>query len=75
LATPVILGAGILKIPDLFNPEISHIIGPVIAGSIIAALGTYLSVKILVKWFKHHTLYPFAFYCLFIGAISVVKFL
>jgi len=75
LATPVILGAGILKIPDLFNPEISHILGPVIVGSIVAALGTYISVKILVKWFKHHTLYPFAFYCLFIGAISVIKFL
>ena len=42
LATPVILGAGILKIPDLFNPEISHILGPVIVGSVIAALGTYI---------------------------------
>jgi undecaprenyl-diphosphatase len=75
LATPVILGAGLLKIPDLFNPEISHIIGPVIVGSIIAAFGTYISVKILVKWFKHHTLYPFAIYCLFVGIISAVKFL
>ena len=75
LATPVILGAGLLKIPDLFNPEISHILGPVIVGSIIAALGTYISVKVLVKWFKHHTLYPFAIYCLIIGIISMVKFL
>lgn len=75
LATPVILGAGLLKIPDLFNPEISHILGPVLVGSIIAALGTYISVKILVKWFKNHTLYPFAIYCLIIGIISMVKFL
>ncbi|CAB5063801.1 unannotated protein [freshwater metagenome] len=75
LATPVILGAGVLKIPDLFNPEISHIIGPVIVGSIVAVFGTYISVKILVKWFKHHTLYPFAIYCLFVGLISAVKFL
>ena len=75
LATPVILGAGLLKIPDLFNPEISHIIGPVIVGSIIAAFATYISVKVLVKWFKHHTLYPFAIYCLFVGLISAVKFL
>ncbi len=75
LATPVILGAGLLKIPDLFNPEISHILGPVIVGSIIAALGTYISVKILVNWFKNHTLYPFAIYCLIIGMISMVKFL
>ena len=75
LATPVILGAGLLKIPDLFNPEISHILGPVLVGSIIAALGTYISVKILVNWFKSHTLYPFAIYCLLIGIISMVKFL
>jgi undecaprenyl-diphosphatase len=75
LATPVILAAGLLKIPDLFNPEIKHIIGPVIVGSIVAAFGTFISVKILVKWFKHHTLYPFAFYCLVVGLISVVKFL
>ena len=75
LATPVILGAGLLKIPDLFNPEISHILGPVLVGSIIAALGTYISVKILVNWFKNHTLYPFAIYCLIIGMISMVKFL
>ncbi len=74
LATPVILGAGLLKIPDLFNPEINHIIGPVVIGSIVAAFGTFLSVKILVKWFKHHTLYPFAIYCLIVGLVSVVKF-
>jgi len=75
LATPVILGAGILKIPDLFNPEINHILGPVVIGSVVAAFGTYLSVKILVKWFQHHTLYPFAIYCLLVGIVSVVKFL
>jgi len=75
LATPVILGAGILKIPDLFNPEINHILGPVVLGSVVAAFGTYLSVKILVKWFQHHTLYPFAIYCLLVGIVSVVKFL
>jgi len=28
----------------------------------------------LVKWFKHHTLYPFAIYCLIVGLVSVVKF-
>ena len=64
-----------LLLYHLFNPEISHILGPVIVGSIIAALGTYISVKILVKWFKNHTLYPFAIYCLIIGIISMVKFL
>ena len=74
IATPVIFGAGILKLPKLFNPEISHILGPVIVGSAVSAICTYLSIAFLVKWFKTHTLYPFAAYCLIVGAISFWRF-
>jgi len=74
IATPVIFGAGLLKLPKLFNPEISHILGPVIVGSVVSAICTYLSIAFLVKWFKTHTLYPFAVYCLIVGAISFWRF-
>lgn len=74
IATPVIFGAGILKLPKLFNPEISHILGPVIVGSVVSAICTYLSIAFLVKWFRTHTLYPFAVYCLIVGAISFWRF-
>ena len=74
IATPVIFGAGLLKLPKLFNPEISHILGPVIVGSLVSAICTYLSIAFLVKWFKTHTLYPFAVYCLIVGAISFWRF-
>jgi len=74
IAAPVIFGAGILKLPKLFDPEIQQILGPVIVGSIISALCTYVSIAFLVRWFKTHTLYPFAFYCLIIGALSFWKF-
>ena len=74
IAAPVIFGAGILKLPKLFDPEIQHILGPVIVGSIISALCTYVSIAFLVRWFRTHTLYPFAFYCLIVGAISFWKF-
>ena len=74
IATPVIFGAGLLKLPKLFNPEISHILGPVIVGSLVSAICTYLSIAFLVKWFKTHTLYPFAAYCLIVGAISFWRF-
>ena len=74
IATPVIFGAGILKLPKLFNPEISHILGPVIVGSVVSAICTYLSIAFLVKWFKTHTLFPFAVYCLIVGAISFWRF-
>lgn len=74
IATPVIFGAGILKLPKLFNPEISHILGPVIVGCVVSAICTYLSIAFLVKWFRTHTLYPFAVYCLIVGAISFWRF-
>lgn len=74
IATPVIVGAGVLKLPKLFNPEISHILGPVIAGSIVSAICTYFSIAFLVRWFKTHTLYPFAIYCLIVGALSFWRF-
>lgn len=74
IATPVIFGAGLLKLPKLFDPEISHIIGPVIVGAIVSAICTYLSIAFLVKWFKTHTLYPFAIYCLIVGSLSIWRF-
>ena len=74
IATPVIFGAGLLKLPKLFDPEISHIIGPVIVGAIVSAICTYISIAFLVKWFRTHTLYPFAIYCLIVGALSIWRF-
>ena len=74
IATPVIFGAGLLKLPKLFDPEISHIIGPVLVGAIVSAICTYISIAFLVKWFKTHTLYPFAIYCLIVGALSFWRF-
>lgn len=74
IATPVIFGAGVLKLPKLFDPEISHILGPVIVGSLVSAICTYLSIAFLVRWFKTHTLYPFAIYCLVVGALSFWRF-
>ena len=74
IATPVIVGAGVLKLPKLFNPEISHILGPVIIGSLISAICTYLSIAFLVRWFKTHTLFPFALYCVVVGALSLWRF-
>jgi undecaprenyl-diphosphatase len=74
IATPVIVGASILKLPKLFDPEISHILGPVLVGSVVSAVCTYLSIAFLVRWFKTHTLYPFAIYSLIIGALSFWRF-
>ena len=74
LSLPVILGASIVKLPDLFTTDTNQIIGQIIVGSIVSFICTYISVTFLVKWFKTRTLYPFAIYCLVFGIISFVRF-
>ena len=74
LATPVILAAGVLKIPELFAPAAAHIHGQIVLGVIVTGISAYLSVRFLVRWFQTRTLTPFAIYCLVVGAASVVRF-
>jgi undecaprenyl-diphosphatase len=67
LATPVILAAGVLKVPDLFGPLGSGIDGQVFAGSLVSGVCAYLSVRFLTRWFENRTLTPFAVYCVVAG--------
>jgi undecaprenyl-diphosphatase len=72
LATPVILAAGALKIPDLLGPLGSGIGGQVLFASVLSGVGAYLSVRFLVRYFQTRTLTPFAIYCLVAGLGSVI---
>jgi undecaprenyl-diphosphatase len=75
LATPVILAAGMLKVPSLAGPAGAHIHGQVVLGVIVCGIAAYLSVRLLVRWFQTRTLTPFAIYCLAFGALSILRFL
>jgi undecaprenyl-diphosphatase len=72
LATPVILAAGVLKIPDLMGPLGNGIRGQILLGSALSGLGAYVSVRFLMKYFQTRTLYPFAIYCFAFGLLSVI---
>jgi undecaprenyl-diphosphatase len=73
LSAPVILAAGALKIPDLLGPLGNGIRGQVLAGSVLAFIGAYLSVRFLVRYFsKSRTLTPFAIYCVVAGLGSLI---
>jgi len=72
LATPVILAAGVLKVPDLTGPLGKGIQGQVLVGSVLSGVGAYLSVRFLVKYFRTRTLTPFAIYCIVVGLGSIV---
>lgn len=74
LATPVILAAGVLKVPTLFGEAGEHIHGQVLVGFFLTGIAAYLSVRFLVRYFETHTLTPFAVYCLAFGAVSFVRF-
>ncbi|MFI5953858.1 undecaprenyl-diphosphate phosphatase [Cryptosporangium sp. NPDC051539] len=71
LATPVILAAGVLKIPDLFGPLGAGIHGQVLAGSLAAFVCAYLAVRFLTRYFETRTLVPFGLYCVAAGLIGL----
>ncbi|MEU7785836.1 undecaprenyl-diphosphate phosphatase [Amycolatopsis sp. NPDC049159] len=74
LATPVILAAGVLKMPTLFAPENHASLGPALVGSVIAGIASYISVRFLTGYFETRTLTPFAIYCVLAGIGSLIFF-
>lgn len=74
LSLPVILGASVIKLPQLFTTDANQLLGQILAGSVVSFICTYISVTFLVRWFKTRTLYPFAIYCLIAGVASFVRF-
>ena len=75
LATPIILAAGLYKLPDLFSHSAAGVRPQILIGSIAAFVAAYVSVAFLVKYFRTKNLYPFAIYSLVVGAILFVHFL
>jgi undecaprenyl-diphosphatase len=74
LATPIILAAGVYKLPDLLGSNGDHVRGQVLVGSLFAAVAAFLSVRFLVRYFTSHNLNPFGIYCILVGLISIVRF-
>jgi undecaprenyl-diphosphatase len=74
LATPVILAAGVYKVPDLAGPLGDGIRAQALAGAVCAGLAAFVSVRFLVRFFETRTLLPFAVYSLVVGILSVIRF-
>ena len=69
LATPIILAAAVLKVPDLFANGGAGL-GQAVVGAGGAGVTAFLSVRFLVKYFETDTLKPFAVYCLGAGFLA-----
>jgi undecaprenyl-diphosphatase len=74
LATPVILAAGVLKLPTLAGSAGDHIHGQVLLGAVLAGVAAYVSVKWLTRYFETRRLTPFAIYCVVAGVLSIIRF-
>jgi undecaprenyl-diphosphatase len=75
LATPIILGAGVLEVPKVIKSHEPGMLGYGIVGGLLAGLFAYLATAFLMRYFKTHevqALRPFAFYCMAVGAIVAV---
>jgi undecaprenyl-diphosphatase len=75
LATPIILAAGLYKLPDLLGSSTAGIHGQVVVGSLVAAVAAYASVRFLVGYFTTRTLTPFGVYCLVAGVVCIIRFI
>jgi undecaprenyl-diphosphatase len=72
LATPIILAAGLFKLPDLLGHLGDGVRGQALVACIVAAVTAVFTVTFLVKYFKTRTLIPFAVYCLAFGLFMVL---
>jgi undecaprenyl-diphosphatase len=73
LATPIILAAGIYKIPsDLLSHLGNGVRGQALVAGAVAAVTAVFTVAFLVRYFKTRTLLPFAVYCLLFGLAMII---
>ncbi len=74
LATPVILAAAALKLPELLGSEGNGVRGPALVAGVCAAVTTFFAVKFLLRYFQTSRLTPFGIYCIALGTICTLVF-
>lgn len=71
LSTPIIAGAGILKLRHL---TITAITTPFLVGIITSALVGFLVIGVLLRWLRRKSFLPFVWYRVFLAAIVITVF-
>jgi undecaprenyl-diphosphatase len=69
LATPVILGAGLVEVPQLFSEGVP--VGEYLAGTVLAGIAAYASARFLLRYFRSGRLDPYGYYCIAAGLVSL----
>lgn len=69
LATPVILGAGIVEVPQLFAGGVP--VGEYLAGAVLSGIAAFASARFLLRYFRSGRLDPYGWYCIVAGLVSL----
>ncbi|MCP5094443.1 MAG: undecaprenyl-diphosphatase UppP [Chloroflexi bacterium] len=73
LGVPVILGAGLLSVLDIFTADTALFSpGIYIAAFIAAGISGYICIAFLISWVRHHSLYIFAAYTAVFGTVYLL---
>lgn len=75
LATPVILGAGVLEVPKMIHSHNTTMIHFGIIGGLLAGFVAFLSTWFLMRYFNTHEIRafrPFAYYCIAVGGLVAI---
>jgi undecaprenyl-diphosphatase len=69
LATPTILGAGVVELPQLFSSNVP--IAEYVAAAVLSGIAAYASARFLLRYFRSGRLDPYGIYCIAAGLISL----
>ena len=69
LATPTILGAGIVEVPQLFSSGVP--IAEYLAAAVLSGIAAYASARFLLRYFRSGRLDPYGVYCVAAGLVSL----
>ena len=73
LATPIIVGAGLLKVLDLMQAgELRSHAATLVAGFLVSAVVGFGCVHFLLRYLKSRRLYSFAAYCVMFGGFCLI---
>jgi undecaprenyl-diphosphatase len=69
LATPVILGAGLVEVPELFKSGIP--LAEYCAAAVLSGIAAYASARFLLRYFRSGRLDPYGVYCVAAGLVGL----
>jgi undecaprenyl-diphosphatase len=72
MATPIILAAGVYKLPDLTGPNGDGVRTYALIAAVAAAIAAVFTVHFLTRYFKRGNLIPFGIYCVVFGGALVI---